>query len=88
MKSDTGSRRVGENAGLIFASPWLIGCSCCMMPIVLVVVLLVLSIVTASSFEVATFIQRNTKEVVVITGIGVILGIGYVLFKKYGNPTK
>jgi hypothetical protein len=74
--------RVTENAGLIFASPLLLGCGCLAIPLVLIVMAVFASVGIAILSEVV----HNIKPIAITLGIAGIIAIGVVLFKRYGAP--
>lgn len=74
--------RVTENAGLIFASPLLLGCGCLAIPLVLIVMAVFASVGIAVLAEIA----HNIKPIAITLGIAGIIAIGVVLFKRYGAP--
>lgn len=74
--------RVTENAGLIFASPLLLGCGCLAIPLVLIVMAVFASLGIAILSEVV----HNIKPIAITLGIAGIIAIGVVLFKRYGAP--
>lgn len=74
--------RVTENAGLIFASPLLIGCGCLAMIFIPIAFIVFASLGIAIIAELAKY----AKEIGIILFIGGIIGVGVILFKRYGEP--
>ncbi len=72
--------RVTENAGLIFASPLLLGCGCLAIPLILVAMAVFASVGIAVLAEVV----HNIKPIAITLGIAGIIAVGVVLFKRYG----
>jgi uncharacterized membrane-anchored protein len=56
------------------------------VPVLFGVGLLVLSVVAGMSAEVIMFVMKNSKVIGIIALMIGIVGVGYVLYKKYEAP--
>ena len=74
-----------EGAGLIIASPVLMGCGCCLAPVIAFIVMTIFSTVTIGTSGLIGVLIHNKQTVLVTLSIGLIVTGGVLLFKYFGE---
>lgn len=74
-----------EGAGLIIASPVLMGCGCCLAPIIAFIAVSIFSAVAIGTNGLISVFMQNKQAVLVMLSIGLIITGGVILFKYFGE---
>lgn len=74
-----------EGAGLIIASPVLMGCGCCLAPVIAFIVMTIFSTVAIGTSGLISVLTHNKQTVLVTLSIGLIITGGVILFKYFGE---
>jgi len=74
-----------EGAGLIIASPALMGCGCCLVPVIAFIVMTIFSTVAIGTSVLTSVLIHNKQTVLITLSIGLIITGGVILFKYFGE---
>lgn len=77
--------KAAEGVGLIVASPVLMGCGCCLAPVIAFIVITIFSTVAIGTSGLISVLTHNKQTVLVILSIGLIITGGVILFKYFGE---